>query len=197
MDNLQLLYEDWRYVPGFEGIYLISNRGRIQSLPRNFSDTIGRQWKVKGRALRTKTDKNGYVKITLCKNLTLITKTVHRLVALAFIPNPLNLKEVNHIDGDKSNNCNYNLEWSSRSGNIKHAFDKGLKKPSQPYSITPLIKHSSSKPIYQLDKDGGIIKEWTSAFRCAKELNIIGTNITACLKGKQTHVKGYRFKYVE
>jgi hypothetical protein len=119
--------EIWKSIEGFEGRYEVSNHGRVKSLPRThpkrrglikeriikFSFTGGR----KGRKYPT-------VHITnrpLVKHLM-----IHRLVAMTFIPNPENKREVNHKDGDKLNNHVDNLEWCTRKENIRHSLDSGL-----------------------------------------------------------------------
>jgi hypothetical protein len=113
-------HEEWRDIVGYEGLYQVSNFGRIFSLPKKGSSAIG---KIKMLSLST-TDK--YCQVTLRKNGKTVTKKVHRLVAEAFIDNPLFLKEVNHKDGIKTNNNTSNLEWSTRENNMIHAADKNL-----------------------------------------------------------------------
>lgn len=81
------------------------------------------------RFLKPRKNRLGYLTVGISINGKKYTRTVHRLVALAFIPNPDNLPEINHKDGNKENNNVNNLEWSSRSSNQKHACDTGLQKP--------------------------------------------------------------------
>lgn len=108
-----MVSEVWKEIPGFEGIYQVSNSGIILSVKRN-----------KYRKIRT--DKFGYSIIGLNKGGKQYQFFVHRIVAEVFIPNPDNLAEVNHIDGNKQNNRAENLEWCSHYENIHHAFDTGL-----------------------------------------------------------------------
>ena len=106
--------EEWKAIPNCDGMYLVSNTGKVWS---NKSEKIIAQHK----------DKRGYPRVSLeiCKH----TKTfrVHRLVAEVFIPNPDNLREVNHIDGDKTNNHVSNLEWVTTQQNMIHSFKIGLR----------------------------------------------------------------------
>ena len=97
-------------------------------LESNYWVTIdGFVWSEKNKKyLKPYKDKDGYSIIDLFIDKKRVTKKLHRLVAEMFIPNPSELKEVNHIDGDKSNNTMFNLEWCCRSSNMKHAFKKGL-----------------------------------------------------------------------
>ncbi len=100
-------------IKGFEGLYQIDEKGNVFSLK-------------KLKTLRPSLDSSGYLSISLSLNCKKHTKRVHRLVAETFISNPLNLPQVNHIDGNKLNNHINNLEWSSSVDNIRHAFDNGL-----------------------------------------------------------------------
>ena len=121
--------------------------------------------------------------------------TVHRLVASAFIPNIENKPEVNHIDGIKSNNCDWNLEWSTHSENMQHAYDTGLKKPSQLNKCG--FKHHNSKPIIQMDKLGNEIAIFESICIAGKLLNINQSNIIKVCKNKSKYAGGYSWRYLE
>ena len=107
--------EIWKDITGYNGIYQISNYGRVKSFYKD----------KKGIILKTHPTNLGYIKISL-KNKNLL---IHRLVAIAFVKNvnPKIKTEVNHIDGDKSNNHFTNLEWCTRSENTKHSWDTGLR----------------------------------------------------------------------
>ena len=110
--------EQWKPIEGTDGGYEVSNLGRVMSKmqrnPRIMPQTIQR---------------SGYRYVTLHVNNKPTCRRVHRLVAQAFLPNPEGLKEVNHKDGNKDNNRADNLEWCTRSHNVKHSFDTGLKHP--------------------------------------------------------------------
>ena len=98
--------ELWKDIKNYEGIYQISNLGRVKSLHNN-----------KERLLKLHRKPDGYIQVVLCKNYKIVSRLTHRLVAEAFIPNPDNLPEVNHKDEDKTNNCVDNLEWCNSSYN--------------------------------------------------------------------------------
>ena len=108
--------EKWKDIPEYEGRYKISSLGRVKSYINNF----GKKYKTP-KMLSISVNK-GYCFVRLQKNGTVKNKLVHRLVAQSFIPNPDNKKEVNHINGDKSDNRLDNLEWSTRSENISHMY---------------------------------------------------------------------------
>jgi hypothetical protein len=111
--------EVWRDIVGYERLYQVSNWGRVKSLPRN--GTIKEE-----RILKPRVTKNGYLYVHFRNgNISKYVK-IHRLVAEAFIPNPENKPQVNHINGNKLDNRVDNLEWNTASENTMHAFKLGL-----------------------------------------------------------------------
>lgn len=164
--------EEWRPVKGYEGLYEVSNMGRVKSLHYG-----------KERILRGTDAFDGYKIVSLTKQ-TIKKKRVHRLVAEAFIPNPMNLPVVNHLDGDKHNNCVSNLEWCTKKENTNHAIKTGLMR----FKVTP-------KPIitYRGDKLVGTFKSITE---CANELNCDISNIGHVIHGRCKTHHGFSFKLV-
>lgn len=121
--------EDWKNIPGYEGCYQISSNGKIKSLQRIvFREGHGGFKTVNGKILPIYFDNNGYQIAFLSKGGIRKTVKVHRLIAILFIPNPDDKKQINHIDGNKSNNSLTNLEWCTQSENIRHADRTGLRK---------------------------------------------------------------------
>lgn len=121
--------EIWKDIKDFEGIYQISNLGRIKRLAKRIYNEglIGKKYfDSKERILKPSTISKGYKGITLTKDKKRYSKKVHRLVAETFIPNPENKPQVNHIDCNKENNRIDNLEWCTNSENQIHAFKNGL-----------------------------------------------------------------------
>ncbi|HFO0796421.1 TPA: NUMOD4 motif-containing HNH endonuclease [Enterobacter roggenkampii] len=112
------------YIPGYEGKYSVTREGRVYSHSRPYS--AGRI--LKGRFLTPSPNTKGYLRVTLLSDGIQKTFSVHRLVAQLFIPNPNGKNEVNHINGDKTDNHVDNLEWCSASENIRHAYRTGLKR---------------------------------------------------------------------
>lgn len=119
------MVEEWKDVVGYEKCYQISSWGRIKRTG-NYRNQY-KSW-VSNKILTLKTHTNGYKTIILSKNNNKATKYVHRLVAIAFIENPNSYEEINHKDGDKTNNNINNLEWCNKSMNTKHAYDNNLRK---------------------------------------------------------------------
>lgn len=114
-EEREIVIEEWRDIKGYEGIYKVSNLGGVKK-------NVNQEWFVRKSSIL----KSGYAAIQLRKGKEKQMFRVHRLVALAFIPNPENKSDVNHIDGDKLNNCLENLEWATRLENMKHASEKRL-----------------------------------------------------------------------
>jgi hypothetical protein len=117
--------EDWVDIKGYEGIYMVSTRGRIKSVDRQSQRTRGLA-NIKGRVLRPNIYKNGYLWVLLTKDKNPLQFFVHRIVATHLVENSKNLPFVNHIDGDKANNDTLNLEWCTPKQNVHHALNTGL-----------------------------------------------------------------------
>lgn len=118
--------EIWKNVVGYEEYYMVSNKGRVISKGRTVFKSNGRNCKQRDRLLNTYSG-DWYHGIVIAIDGLRLTKNVHRLVAEAFIPNPKNLPEVNHINGIKSDNKVENLEWCTDLENKRHAIKVGLK----------------------------------------------------------------------
>jgi hypothetical protein len=115
---------EWRSVEEFDGYYEISSNGEVKSLGRWVKGKGNSQQWRDGRILTPiKDTKNGYFQVGLCIDRKISTRFVHRLLGIAFIPNPLNLPQINHKDGNKNNNDLNNLEWCTHQENIKHSRD--------------------------------------------------------------------------
>ena len=114
------MIEEWRPIEGYEGLYEVSNTGRVRSVDRYVVDSLGHRKFYKGKVLIPVKSNLGYLLVSLCCNGKHKMFLVHRLTAQAFLPNPDNLPEVNHLDEDKTNNRVDNLEFCDRSYNINY-----------------------------------------------------------------------------
>lgn len=160
--------ELWKDISGYEGIYQISNLGRIKN--------------NKGRILTDKTTGN-YNHIILCKNGNRKNYVIHRLVAMAFIPNPNNYPCVNHINENSRDNRAENLEWCTQSYNINYG--TRIKKVAKKQSIK----------ISQYDLDGNHIRDWNCINDAIREYN--NYHIVNVLKGTRKKASGYLWRYKE
>lgn len=133
--------EIWKDIPGFEGIYQASNIGQIKSLERirNGGGSISK-CRIKERILKPRKNKVGYLHLMICNNGKRSTHSIHRLVAIAFLPNYLNKPTVNHKNGNKLDNRVENLEWATFSENTNHGFENGLNKRGELHFLTNLTK---------------------------------------------------------
>lgn len=119
--------ELWKDIKGYEGLYKVSNYGRVKSMSRYRKGINNKLVLLKDKILKSNDDcSKGYLVVSLSKENKHKNYKIHRLVAETFIPNPNNYPQVNHIDGDKHNNNINNLEWCSCKQNIKHAWENGL-----------------------------------------------------------------------
>ena len=125
MTNVSEIPEIWKDVVGYEGKYQVSNKGRVKGLDRILKRKDGTLFRRKGQILSQCKNTYGYPHVSISSK----TIVVHILVAKAFIPNPNNYREVNHISGIKTENMVENLEWCTNTYNINHAYSNGLIKP--------------------------------------------------------------------
>jgi hypothetical protein len=160
--------EIWKDIPNYEGLYQISNLGRVKSLPKNASNQYTTE-----RILKPSQPKNDYCRVILTRNKKHKSFYIHRLVASVFIPNPNNYLVVNHKDENKHNNKVDNLEWCTPYYNQTY----GTK------NIRSALKRKT--PIYQYDLKGNFIKKWDSIKEAQDTLKVY--NISNCLKGQSRY----------
>lgn len=183
------MVEIWKDIVDYEGYYQVSNLGRVRSLDR-FVGKETMQLK-KGKIRQAAKDKYGYLSLILHKNGIAKNHFVHRLVAEAFIPNPDNKPQVDHINTNKEDNRVENLRWSTCLENINNEISKTKRKQTSkkgsesPYSII----------ILQYNKNGELIKEWGSIKEAASYLNKSNSLIIKCCKGKLPYAYGYKWSY--
>ena len=180
------MQEIWKDVFGYEGLYRISNQGKIISLKFNHS-TVEREIKP--------FDNGGYLRVALYKDNKKKKLLVHRLVADHFIDNPYKKPCVNHIDGNKTNNSVSNLEWVTHKENTNHAIETGLRKRECPINNRRRGNNPISKPVLQFDLFGNFIKRWDCSLDAADELKTKVNLIRSCCAGGQKTHKNFIWKY--
>lgn len=157
-------------IKGFEGRYKINRQGEIYSIKSR-------------KFLKQQLNVEGYAFVDLCKNGIDYRVPVHRLVAITFLPNPLNLPEVNHKDECRHNNCVENLEWISHIDNCNYGYHNQR------------VKVGVSKPVFQCDLEGNVIKRWSSMTEAEKQEGHFTSGISLCCKGKRKSYHGYKWVY--
>ena len=159
--------------------YDVSNTGRVR---RRGSD--------KDCSTR---DRKGYLAVDLYKDGQRTTNTIHKLVAEAFVPNPDNKPEVNHIDGNRYNNDYRNLEWVTHQENCRHAWDTGLEKPS--YSMLGRSNPNAGRPgrPFRIVETGEVFNTLKD---CENAIDGNNRHINDCLRGRQKSHRGYHFEYI-
>ena len=183
--------EIWKPVKDYEGLYEISNLGRIRSCDRIVS--FGKQKRLsKGKILIQNTAGSNYNHIKLSKNNIVKRKYIHRLVCEAFIPNTENKPEINHINENKRDNRVENLEWVTKKENMNRN-DIG----KRVWEKAELHKYSGlNKKIVGQYKNGKLIKKY-SPIKTVIDDGFKLSCIYDCLRGKSKHHKGYIWKYEE
>lgn len=162
------LEEIWKTV--IDGYCEVSNLGKLRSVERAIWNTRQRTYHYrKSRYFEVKPKKDGYLGVTLSFNGKVQQVCIHQLVARAFLPNPENKPQVNHIDGDKSNNKVTNLEWVTASENNYHACKTGLRKVGEEHHKAKL-KEAEVKEILHLLSEGYSSGEIAPLYRVNKSL---------------------------
>ena len=194
--------EIWRGIQGYEGLYEVSNLGRVKSCERMCK--TGRQLAehlLPEKILKPRLEKDGYLRIGLYKDSKPKFFNIHRLVAQAFIPNPANKPFINHLDCNRQNNCVDNLEWVTHKENIQYREKMGngkgtenLKKRDINKTIQA-IQTACNKPCIATNFKTGEEIYFKSQTEAAKFFNVTLACINNILKGKQKQTKGFTFKY--
>ena len=186
--NENKIIEEWRPICGYEGLYEVSNLGRVKSL--------GNDKTRKEKILSQVKMKKGYLMVNLYKNGKMKTCKVHRLVAKAFLENPNGYTCVNHIDENKVNNYVDNLEWCSYKYNSNHGTCQQRRVSNTDYKAIAekLTNGVSSKQVYQYTKDYELVKIWESTQECGRNEFNQGEVAKCCRNEAKSH-RGYIWSY--
>lgn len=184
-----MLQEIWKDIPGYEGLYQVSNLGRVKSLDRFVKTGMGTRHQEE-IIVKPTTLNGGYLKIRLYKDGTTSGRLVHRLVAEMFKPNIENKTDVNHKNGDKTDNRVDNLEWVSHKENMQHAFAMGL------IGGKHFLNNKGSKAVSQYDENMTLIETYPSMHEAERKTGIRqGIISTSVHRGSK--VGGYIWKLAD
>lgn len=192
--------EIWKDIEGYEGLYQVSNMGRVKVFPR-FHANSGRGYATKGRILKQCDNGNGYLYVRLNSK----HQYVHRLVAQVFVDNPFAYTEINHIDEVKSNNKATNLEWCNHVYNstygtkIERTKNTKKLKNSDVAMIATRNKNGSygaERPVFRID-DKGLKYLYKSINEAARVNNLNPAHICYCCKGIRNKCGNYRWEYAK
>lgn len=180
--------EVWLPITGYEGLYEISNFGRVKSLIS------------KGAVMAPQLNSTGYERVFLRKEGIQKSVFVHVLVARAFTPNPDGKPIVDHIDGDKRNNAASNLRWCTQKENLNFELAKKNRTESHRAENSPWFgktgrKHPSSKAVAQYSASGEFLKSFGGLSEASRETNIDIGNISNCCRGSRKTAGGYIWRF--
>ena len=185
--DIEEIWKDIDWIEGFEGLYQVSNLGRVKSLDRIITFKDGRIRKFKGKILKQNHDKDGYLMVSLVKNGNYKYVKVHRLVGQAFIKNIYNKPYIDHIDTDKTNNVFYNLRWVTQKENVNNPITKQHAKNSRPKEKIKLRKKIFCNELNM---------EFDSLQEAVETLDLNYGHLSECLSGKRKKHKGYTWKFL-
>lgn len=175
--------EIWKDIKGFEGLYQVSNLGRVRSLDHYVKNGHGNRL-VHGKVLKPYKSSHGYLFVALGKKAK--HRSVHRLVATAFIQNLENLPDVNHKDENKSNNVSSNLEWCNHSYNALYG------------TCQERLRVYKNTPVYMIDKNTRqILRKFESMKMAMEQTGVNKVTISAVCRGIRKIGGGYIWKYAE
>lgn len=182
--------EIWKDILGYEGFYQVSNLGNVRRLVEWRGNDYISNYVPCIKIMPPYVDDNGYMRICLSMRGIYKHYRIHQLVARAFIPNPNNYPQINHIDENKTNNCVSNLEWCTQTYNNKYG-TRGKR-----IGVTNHNGKGAKRSILQYDLDGNFIQRWKSMQDASDNLTGVSVSkICACCRGNRSHHRGFIWKY--
>lgn len=187
--------EIWKDVEGYEGIYKVSNIGRVKSLDKEVFNKITGKINLRKGIIRKPQFEGGYHSVILLHEGKSKNFKIHRLVATAFVYKSKECNIVNHLDGNKTNNFYKNLEWTTPKGNVIHAWENGLNHFSE--EQRRLQKEKVSIKILGKNLKTGEVVRFNSASEAAREMNMTKGRIRDCCNGLIKKTKGWAWEDLE
>lgn len=167
--------EEWKDIVGYEGLYQVSNMGRVKSLERMvIVGNMGGVRFVNERILKGRPNHDGYLRVAFRNKGKLIDYRIHTLVALHFISNENKYCEINHIDKNVTNNTVDNLEWCTRQHNVVH---------------------SKGKRVSKISQDNIVIDKFKSTVEASKSVNGCSSGVAMVCRGERKLYKGFIWRY--
>ena len=187
-----MMEEIWKDIEGYEGLYQVSNLGRVRSLDRYYTATHSRavgipvRYKKKGMILKqTLNKRTGYIYVSLKVNGHVFTKSVHRLVGKAFVGGYFEGADINHKNEDKTDNRADNLEWCTRQYNLTYN------------ELSKRVGISQGKPVEQMTLNGEVIAVFPSVSEAGRATGLAATHISDSCHSDRKTCGGYRWKFKE
>ena len=178
------MQEIWKPVAGYEGIYEVSNFGRVKSVARTIDHNGFMRFREERILTPIKRNRQGYMSVNLYSGKhNFKMYSIHRLVATAFLPNPGGLEFVNHKDENTSNNRVDNLEWCTQTYNTNYG------------SCPAKIARALSKPVLQMTMGGEPIKVWDSLADAGRAFGVRTAHICQAAKGQRPQAYGFKWQY--
>ena len=194
--------EEWRDIPGYEGLYQVSSIGRVKSLPKDYVICNSSVVHAKEKILRPRKMHDGYIRIELNHNGVAKQYPVHRLVAMAFIENPENKPHIDHLNTIKDDNRVENLRWVTPKENFANPVTRARylasikHRPSGKDSALFEEKSPDSKAVLQYDKQGKLIARYACCHQVGRKNEGYNySNIARVCRGERLTYKGYIWKY--
>lgn len=195
-DNLKtdkMENEIWKDVKGYEGLYQVSNLGRVKSLGKKV-EWMNVYRNTPKKILKFGDDGKGYVTVSLNKDGVFKRKYIHQIICDNYLPNPENKPFVNHKNGIRIDNRLENLEWCTQHENILHAWETGLSRPSMLGKFGK--NHNKSKKIHQYLKSGELVCVFYGAYEASRKTGIRPSGIYASCCGKTKTAGGFTWKWI-